>query len=299
MFENIDQIKAHINVSKQLDFNMLKPYIEIALNDKIFPMVGNEIVTMLETDSRVLKQKESIYFLIKRATANYAVALSIPFLKMHLSNTGANTFSDGKTERSPWWDIRDYGLNAISVGDKALNDAIYHLQESDWKEKLPILSKIQNTLFASPFEFSNIYPIGDSYEVFLKLIPIMEDVWHLYLSEQLSSCTLDNLKSNSEALFLLKKIVAYYTLSDAVLTAGLTFTKSAIVIQWEQLPWQKSQLLEQNDLLHLRSEFIAKAKTYTEVLLKFLQKNSEDFPCFAQEESTTRKIIVQKSGLYF
>ena len=88
MFENIDEIKKHINVSKQLDFNMLKPYIEIAINDKIFPMIGNEIVTMLEADSRVLKQKEDIYFLIKRATANYAVALSIPFLKMHLSNTG-------------------------------------------------------------------------------------------------------------------------------------------------------------------------------------------------------------------
>lgn len=138
-------------------------------------------------------------------TANYAVALSIPFLKMHLSNTGANTFSDGKTERSPWWDIRDYGLNAVAIGDRALNDAVFELQQSELKDKLPIYNEIQRTLFASPFEFSKIYPIGDSYEVFLKLIPLMDDVWHLYLTNQLPNCTLDNLKTNEKALFFLKK----------------------------------------------------------------------------------------------
>ncbi|MDO5104461.1 DUF6712 family protein [Capnocytophaga sp.] len=295
MFDNIDEIKAHINVSKQLDIKTLKPYIEQALSDKILPFVGKEILSLLTDD----KQAPSVWERIKRATANYAVALSIPFLKMHLSNTGTNTFSDGKTERSPWWDIRDYGLNAIAIGDRALNDAVFELQQSELKDKLPIYNEIQRTLFASPFEFSKIYPIGDSYEVFLKLIPLMDDVWHLYLANQLPNCTLENLKTNEKALFFLKKITAYYTLADAILTAGLTFTKSAIVIQWEQLPWQKSQLLEQNDLLHLRAEFLSKAKQYTESLLTLLKNSPDEFPCFAKTEIEPRAVIAKKSGLYF
>lgn len=292
MFENIDQIKKHINVSKYLDFNTLKPYVETALREKIFPMVGSEFVSSEDFFPKETLEK------IEKATANYAVAYAIPFLKMHLSNTGANTFSDGKTERSPWWDIRDYGLNAVAIADRALSDAIFELQQSPLKDKLPIFNDLQKNLFASPFEFSKIYSIGDSYEVFLKLIPIMDDVWRSYLSPHLPECSIEILKNNPESLHLLKKAVAYFTLADAVLTSGFTFTKSAIVIQWEQLPWQKSQTLQANELTDLRLDFLRKAKRYTELLLAFIEKNADDFPCFAQKNDISRKIIQKKSGLY-
>lgn len=299
MFQNIDEIKQHINVSKNLDFNILKPYIEVALNDKILPLIGKEIITKLESDSVVMNKKTDIYFLIKRATANYAVAFSIPFLKMHLSNTGANTLNDSKMERSNWWDVRDYGLNAVAVADRALNDAIFELQQSDWKENLPILNAVQGTLFASPKEFSAIYPIGDSYEIFLKLIPLMENVWNIFLSETISNCLLSDIKNNPRALNLLRRVVAYHTLSEAVILQSFTFTHSGIIIQWEQLPWQKSQLFSEDYLLKLPEFFTKKANDYMNLLLSFLRKNASDFPCFKDKQLTERKIIAKKSGLYF
>ena len=190
MFQTIDEIKQYINVSKYLDINILKPYIETAITEKITPLVGNSILEKLENSSFSMDNKAFIFSQIQKAVANYAVAYSIPFLKMHLSSAGANTYNDNKTERSPWWDIRDYGLNAINIADKALNVAVLSLQNSILVLELPFINDLQKSLFRTPSEFSDIYPIGNSYEIFLKLIPLMDDIWALSLQNFLSECTL-------------------------------------------------------------------------------------------------------------
>lgn len=305
MFKNIDDIKQYINVSKYLDFKIVSPYIEVAVSERITPLIGSEVIQILtpalsegEGDESTQKLK-NIAHTLRRAVANYAVAYSIPFLKTHLSSTGANAFTDGKMERSPWWDIRDYGLSAIAIADRSLSEAILALLLSDLKDKLPIINHLQATVFASPTDFSKIYPIGNSYEVFLKFIPLMQNVWDLFLSEKFSSCLLEDIKKSEKALNLVRHIIAYHTLSEAVTLQYFTFTNTGIIIQWEQLPWQKSQLLSENQLQKLPEIFTKKANLYTDLLLEFLRKNPDDFPCFQDKESPKRKVITKKSGIYF
>lgn len=299
MFQTIDEIKQYINVSKYLDINILKPYIETAITEKITPLVGSSILEKLENSSFSMDNKAFIFSQIQKAVANYAVAYSIPFLKMHLSSAGANTYNDNKTERSPWWDIRDYGLNAINIADKALNVAVLSLQNSILVLELPFINDLQKSLFRTPSEFSDIYPIGNSYEIFLKLIPLMDDIWALSLQNFLSECTLSDIKKETTALALLKKYIAYSTLADAVLSQAFTFTISGIVIQWEQLPWQKNQIINQSQLLELRVNFVQKAGSYKTLLLDFLKNNPEKFPCFASKKQDVREPVLKKSGIYF
>lgn len=297
MFANIDDIKQYINVSKYLDFKIISPYIEVAISERIAPLIGSEIIQILtETED---ENTQKIAHTLRRAVANYAVVYSIPFLKTHLSSTGANTFTDGKMERSPWWDIRDYGLSAIAIADRSLSEAIQALLLTDLKDKLPIINHLQATVFASPNDFSKIYPIGNSYEIFLKFIPLMQNVWDLFLSEKFSSCLLEDIKKSEKALNLLRHIIAYHTLSEAVTLQYFTFTNTGIIIQWEQLPWQKSLLLSESQLQKLPEKFTKKANLYMDLLLEFLRKNPDDFPCFQDKENPKRKVITKKSGIYF
>ena len=128
MFTNIQEIKQYTNVSNRLDFDLLKTYIEEALRVKVYPYIPKSTAETLSGDELEL---------LKKAVANYAVAYAIPFLKVNLSNTGGNYYSDDKMEKSPWWDLRDLGLSSIAMGDRALNDCISLLIEQG---KLPKVS---------------------------------------------------------------------------------------------------------------------------------------------------------------
>ena len=98
MFTNIQEIKQYTNVSNRLDFDLLKTYIEEALRVKVYPYIPKSTAETLSGDELEL---------LKKAVANYAVAYAIPFLKVNLSNTGGNYYTDDKMEKSPWWDLRD------------------------------------------------------------------------------------------------------------------------------------------------------------------------------------------------
>ncbi|RKW15322.1 MAG: hypothetical protein D8H93_08150 [Capnocytophaga sp.] len=299
MFERIEEIKAYIHVSKYLDIQILKPYIDTAISERVRPLIGEVIWEKLSDDSFVMPRKAEIYEGVKKAVANYAIAYSIPFVKMHLSSTGANAYQDNKMERSPWWDVRDYGLNAVRIGDHALNGAVALLSTSSLGAELPFAREVAGSLFGSPRELSELYSIGDSYEIFLRLLPLMRDIWELYIAPQLSPCVLSDIRGDETALGLLRKIVGYYTLADAVFMQGLTYTTSGIVLQWEQLPWQKSMLLSDTQLKALKEGFLERAQRYRDLLLQYIKAHPALFPCYQGEPLVLREPVAKKSGLYF
>lgn len=165
MFTNIQELKQYTNVSNRLDFDLLKTYIEEALRVKVYPYIPKSVADTLPLPSGV--GELNALELLKKAVANYAIAYAIPFLKVNLSNTGGNYYSDDKMEKSPWWDLRDLGLSAIAIGDRALNDCISLLIEQG---KLPR----PNGIISSVNEFEKFYNLNSSWEVFTKLQPLMQ-----------------------------------------------------------------------------------------------------------------------------
>jgi len=179
MFTNIQEIKQYTNVSNRLDFDLLKTYIEEAIRVKVYPYIPKSTAETLSDDELEL---------LKKAVANYAVAYAIPFLKVNLSNTGGNYYSDDKMEKSPWWDLRDLGLSSIAMGDRALNDCITQLIEQG---KLPRVSGI----IGSVNEFEKFYNLNSSWEVFTKLQSLIQWMWESVVAPQVTTCTPDNLRA--------------------------------------------------------------------------------------------------------
>lgn len=280
MFTNIQEIKLYTNVSNRLDFELLKTYIEEALRVKVYPYIPKSTAETLSGDELEL---------LKKAVANYAVAYAIPFLKVNLSNTGGNYYSDDKMEKSPWWDLRDLGLSSIAMGDRALNDCITQLIKQG---KLPRVSGI----IGSVNEFEKFYSLNSSWEVFTKLQSLIQWMWESVVAPQVSTCTPDDLRAYSVIWEKLQRTVVFFTVAEAALMNSFSFTATAIVQQWEELPWQKSKILNAAELYSLAKRLQQLARHELAQLKQLLEK--EAVACY-RPSPAAQQVEKMKSGLYF
>ena len=280
MFTNIQEIKQYTNVSNRLDFELLKTYIEEALRVKVYPYIPKSTAETLSGDE--LK-------LLKKVVANYAVAYAIPFLKVNLSNTGGNYYSDDKMEKSPWWDLRDLGLSSIAMGDRALNDCITQLIEQG---KLPRTSGI----IGSVNEFEKFYSLNSSWEVFTKLQSLIQWMWESVVAPQVTTCTPDDLRAYPTIWEKLQRTVVFFTVAEAALMNSFSFTATAIVQQWEELPWQKSKILNAAELYSLAKRLQQLARHELAQLKQLLEK--EAVACY-RPSPAAQQVEKMKSGLYF
>ena len=280
MFTNIQEIKQYTNVSNRLDFELLKTYIEEALRIKVYPYIPKSTAETLSGDELEL---------LKKAVANYAVAYAIPFLKVNLSNTGGNYYSDDKMEKSPWWDLRDLGLSSIAMGDRALNDCITQLIEQG---KLPRTSGI----IGSVNEFEKFYSLNSSWEVFTKLQSLIQWMWESVVAPQVTTCTPDDLRAYPTIWEKLQRTVVFFTVAEAALMNSFSFTATAIVQQWEELPWQKSKILNAAELYSLAKRLQQLARHELAQLKQLLEK--EAVACY-RPSPAAQQVEKMKSGLYF
>lgn len=287
MFTNIQEIKQYTNVSNRLDFDLLKPYIEEALRVKVYPYIPKSVADTLTPPSGDggLNALE----LLKKAVANYAVAYAIPFLKVNLSNTGGNYYTDDKMEKSPWWDLRDLGLSSIAMGDRALNDCI---------ELLITAGKLQrsNGIISTVNEFEKYYSLNSSWEVFTKLQPIMQWVWESMLAPQLSTCTPNDLRNYPTIWEKLQRTTVFFTIAEAAQVHSFSFTTTAIIQQWEELPWQKSKILNAAEVYAVAQRLQQLARHELAQLKQLLEK--EAIACYVPSNAA-RQVEKLKSGLYF
>lgn len=290
MFADIQEIKKYVNISSQLDVKNLSPYIEEALRVRIYPYIPQSVCDAL--------QNEPHYELLKKAVANYAVAYSIPFLKVHLSNTGGNYFADEKTQKSPWWDLRDLGISAVGIADRALNEVMQYLFTSSFKSEIKVF---ENPYFETLWEFQELYHTDISWEVFVKMKSIFEQSWRLMIAPKLHLCRLSDFDHFPQIKELIKLALAYFSLSEMILLKSFSFSKEGIFVQWEELPWQQSKLLPAAELDKLYNEFLRRANAFLNQALTLIRKEREKdptlFSCLLPTDAN-REILVKKSGIY-
>lgn len=112
----------------------------------------------------------------------------------------------------------------------------------------------------------------------------------VHIAPQLLPCVLSDICGDEMALALLKKIIGYYTLSDAIFMQGLTYTTSEIILQWEQLPWQKSILLSDTQFKPLKEGFLERAQGHRYLLLQYIKAYPNLFPCYQGEPIIQRNL---------
>lgn len=269
---------------------------EIAFIQNIFPYFPEAVVLQLQ-DSADENQIE-IYRLINKAAIRYAFILSIPTIKVQIDNFGILEFNEDKAKQASWWNVRDLGLSFLKAADKYLSDAITKAAaDPELKALIPIL-KNSNSIITSPEELHAVFSINYSPEVYAALIPYLNESIELYLNLKLKPCAVPELLENSFLQPLIKRAVACYAFYYASLLNQLTFLRNAVVVQYEELPWQKSVVLTEKEKEAAGARFMAIADQSIESILNYIEIHKEDFACYQEEQSTPRAIIKKKSGLY-
>ena len=287
-----EQVGNYLTLPQNFDWDLIDQETGFA---KVFEIFPEEIYDLLKEDEDPIKKE--IFKLLTKAGVYYSFILSIPKIKVHLSNYGIQEFTQDKVKSAPWWDIRDLGLSMLKIADKCLSSAITKTAKIEsLKSEIPFFTQVSEYI-STPEEFEKIYSINSSPEVFLMLQKFIKKAMLLMVSEKLKKDCIDVVKTNEDLLPFLKDALVFYSLHYAALLPGFVFTQNAVVIQYEELPWQKSLVLDSKAKISTGENFLQLANESMKIITDYIKNNLADFPCY-QSPISDRILQSRESGIY-
>ena len=264
--------------------------------DKVFAFVPEDIYEEI-SQSADDDQKE-IFRLLTKAAVHYAFVLDIPRMKVQISNFGVDQPNQEKMKTAPWWDVRDLGLKYLKTADQSLSKALTLISKNPTlAAQIPFFEN-SNPFISTPAAFQSIYSINDSPEVYLMLLPLLKRAMQIFLQAKIKPCLISDLETNPELKELLSSALAFYALYYAAEMPSFTFLNNAVVIQYEELPWQKSMILSENYRLRAGQTFLKLAEENISQIISFIKANPTDFPCYTSTDFVRPIAEARKSGLY-
>lgn len=286
------QVSNYFKIPANFDWNLVDQEIGFG---KVFEIFPKEIYLSLEDATATAEQE--IYKLLTKAGVYYSFIFSIPKLKVQITNYGIQEFSQDKMKSSPWWDVRDLGISMLKVADKCLSDAISLAARIPIiKEEIPFFANLSE-YFASPEEFQSIYSINYSTELFLKLQKFINKALLILVYDKIKPACLVQIKANPELMSYLKDALAFYSLYYASLLPDFIFTQNAVVIQYDELPWQKSIVLDAHSKTLAGMNFQKLGDDSVKLISNYIKANATDFPCYTLP-TADRKMQARDSGIY-
>lgn len=287
-----DQLKDYLVLPSTFDWDLVDQ--EAGFN-KIFNLFPSSLYNSCKNDFDA--GKKDLYKLLTKAGVFYSFILAIPKLKVHINGVGVQQFELDKLKPAPWWDVRDLGLSMLKIADKLFSDAITKAYLNETLR--PLIPLFDNTTewIKTPEEFENIYSINYSPETFVLLQKHIKKALLIKVNENLKTECIEQIKGITELRDFLKDALVYYSLYYASLLPGFIFTQSAVVIQYDELPWQKSIVLDPDAKTKSGENFLKLGDESIKVITDYIKKNISLFPCYNQPVPN-RKPTAKKSGLY-
>lgn len=294
-------MEQYINESDVRNYLILPNTFDWGLVDqeagflKVFDIFSEKIYNELKNSTGV--DEKQVFKLITKSAVYYSFIFSIPKIKVYINNYGIDQFKDDKLTSAPWWDVRDLGISMLKIADKSLSDAITLAFSIDSiKSKIPFF-KNTSGLISFPSEFQKIYPINYSTDVFIQLQKYLDQSLVLNISEFLNEDCLQLVKNNDLLVGYLTNANAFYALYYASQLPGIFFTQSSVVVQYEELPWQKSVILSESAKITAGQNFLQLANQNMKIIIDYIKKNKDSYPCYV-DPSGSRKMLSRKSGIY-
>lgn len=262
---------------------------------EIFEIIPKEIYLQLKdaTDD----DKKEIFRLLTKASVLYSFILAIPKIKVHITNYGVQEFIQEKSKSAPWWDVRDLGLSLLKFADKLFSEALTKIAGIEaLKNSIPFFSNVSENI-KTPAEFEEIYSIKNSPKVFKMLQTYLIQAYSLDVLDKIKPDCIEQIKLKPELYKFLKQANICYALYYASLMPNFVFLQNAIAIQYEELPWQKSQVLTPDMKLMAGKSFIKLGDASMKVITDFIKKNLSEFPCYS-EPVPESKPQSRTSGIY-
>ena len=287
-----EDIKNYLILPSTFDWDLVDQELGFG---KIFEIIPLDVYLQLKiaTDD----DSKEIFRLLTKASTHYSFILAIPKIKVHISNFGIQEFTQEKMKSSPWWDIRDLGLSLLKFADKLFSDAISKISGIDaLKSQIPFFQNVSEYI-STPSEFESIYSINSSPEVFAMLQKFLKQALLLKIFEKIKPECIAQIKANPELYSFLKDANVFYALYYASLLPSFVFLQNAIVIQYEELPWQKSKVLDPQAKMLSGHNFLKLGDESLKMVIDYIKSHLTDFPCYVEPVAEI-KPQARDSGLY-
>lgn len=282
-----EKIRELARVPRNFDLGLID--FEYGFSQKIFPIISGKVLEKLK------EQEPKIYELIIKSGIFYSFVLDIPKIKVHLANYGIAQHEAQKAKNAPWWDVRDLGLSWLKKADNLLLEAMELLSETGLKNEISFFK--QSFSLVDFHTMNDFYPI-QSAEVYLKLCRMMRDAFD-ELMLNFGLCTAELLLNDPKLSVLIKKYLLHHSVLVAMNTAGLSFISRGIVVQYEELPWQKSTVLSADTLLELQQFHQKCADGWLTQIWDYMHEHKAEFPCYSPPEDVPTSKILRKNGGLF
>ncbi len=287
-FINKSELNNYLILPKNFDWDLVDQELGFR---KIFEIVPEDIYLDLKSTH------DEIFRLLTKAAVHFCFVFNIPKIKVHVSSTGIEQYSQEKLKTAPWWDVRDLGLALLKAGDHYFSDAISLIaDDEDIKAKLSYFENI-NEYISTPADFNKIYSINYSSDVFQLLQPFIKQAIDLKMLELVDKECFSHILENQNLSETFKSAVVFYALYYASMLPRFVFLQNAVVVQYEELPWQKSQVLDAQSKLIAGQNFLFLAENSMKMITNYIKNNKDQFPCYTKGE-TAYKIRAKQSGLY-
>lgn len=262
---------------------------------EIFEIIPEDIYQQLKNETE--ENRKEIFRLITKASVLYSFILSIPKIKVHITNYGVQEFFQDKSKAAPWWDVRDLGLSLLKFADRLFSEAITKIaMDEALKDSIPFFKNVSEHI-QTPAEFEKIYSIKNSPKVFKMMQAYLEQAYALDVLDKLKTECITQIKAKPELYKFVKQANVCYALFYASLMPNFVFLQNAIAIQYEELPWQKTQVLTPEMKAISGKNFIKLGDASMKVVTDYIKKNIAQFPCYTSPVPDS-KMQARTSGIY-
>lgn len=283
-----DKLRDMAKLPKNFDLNLVD--WEYGFRTKVEPIISMK-------NEELKTQNQEAYELIVKAGVFYALVLDIPKVKVHLSNYGISQHEQGRAKNATWWDVRDLGLSWLKKADECLLQGLNIIKDDELINKKDIPFFQQSFPLVDYETINALYPVSSA-EVYLKLCRLMRDGFDELMSN-FKVCTAEFLLEDKNLADLIKNYLIHKSLLDAMQMPGLTFLTRGIVVQYEELPWQKSTVLGELAFGNIARSYQLLADRYLEKIWNYMREHAQEFPCYTPPKTSPRvEIIRRKSGVF-
>lgn len=286
------ELREMARLPKNFDLKLVD--FEYGFRTKIEPVISLKIIDNLIIDKN---QLSTAVELIVKAGVYYSLVLDIPKIKVHLSNYGISQHEQQKAKNAAWWDVRDLGLSWLKKADECLLQGLAIIKNEELIIKKDIAFFEQSFPLVGYEDINGVYPVSSA-EVYLKLCRLMREAFD-ELMLNFKVCTAEFLLEDKNLAGLIKNYLINKSLLDAMNTQGLTFLSRGIVVQYEELPWQKSVVLSEVAYQNIARSFLKSSEIYLDRIWQYMREHADEFPCYTPPDASPRVKIERRKGGVF
>lgn len=299
----IDQVRDVVPINALVEYETLKPYLQIAEEKFLLKVLGQSFYDQLVALQSPESTQEKALKKCRIATVNYAMWHGFDMLNVTFDDSGFMRSS----KESGLYRYQEENIKSRLKNDAfdGLDNLIEFLQKNATTftefQNSEFYTKTKGSFFPNTSDFDRIYSINNSRLVFLQFAKFFERVIDFEIipttGKSLYDKVVAEMKKTSdqdqklmELVDLIRKPLAFLSVAYGIDEFGLQVTDKGMFFETQESGTNsniKTTMATEEQKQQLYNRVKKTGDQYKSMLFSFLRDNSDDYPDFTQLDDNT------------